>query len=181
MNIETERLLIRLFTMDDVFDMHDLFVLPEVMQPVGMAPAFTRIEESRERISRWIKKGIHHAIVLKGTDKVIGYIAIKPDSEDDREDTRELGFALNPQYQHHAYMTETVNAVIESLRSDGIHFVWACCFQDNLASKNLIERSGFVFQKSGEYFVETEQHTYQSLEYRMNLQVNGESKIENAP
>ena len=107
MNIETERLLIRPFTMDDVFDMHDLFVLPEVMQPVGMAPAFTKIEESRERISRWIKKGIHHA-----------------------------------------YMTETVNAVIESLRADGIHFVWACCFQDNLVSKNLIERCGFVLHKN---------------------------------
>lgn len=169
MSIETKRLLIRPFLMDDVFDMHDLFILSEVMQPVGMAPAFTKIEDSRERISRWIKKGIHHAIVLKGTNKVIGYIAIKPDSEDSREDSRELGFALNPQYQHQAYMTETVNAVIEYLRVDGIRFVWACCFKDNLVSKNLIERCGFEFQNSGEYFVETEQHTYQSLEFRMRL------------
>ncbi|RDU24593.1 GNAT family N-acetyltransferase [Anaerosacchariphilus polymeriproducens] len=173
MIIETERLLIRPFIMDDVFDMHDLFILSDVMQPVGMAPAFKKIEESRERISRWIKKGIHHAIVLKGTDKVIGYIVIKPDSEDDCKDTRELGFAINPKYQHHAYMTETVKAVTEYLRVEGIRFVWACCFKDNLSSKNLIERCGFEFQNSGEYFVETEQHTYQSLEFRMDLQING--------
>ncbi len=175
MNIETERLLVRPFTMADVSDMHDLFVLSEVMQPVGMAPAFTKIEDSRERISRWIKKEIHHAIVLKEIGKVIGYIVIKPDSEDNREDSRELGFALNPQYQHQAYMTETVNAVIAYLRVEGIRFVWACCFKDNLASKNLIERCGFAFQNSGEYFVETEQHTYQSLEFRMNLQTNKEA------
>lgn len=170
MRFETERLLIRPFIMDDVYDMHDLFVLYDVMQPVGMAPALTKINDSRERISRWIQRGIHHAIVLKGMNKVIGYIAIKPDSEEKREDTRELGFALNPKYQHQAYMSETINAVIEYLRINGICFVWACCFKDNVSSQKLIERCGFTFQNTGEYFAQTELRVYQSLEYRMNLQ-----------
>ncbi len=169
MNIETERLLIRPFTMEDVPDMHELFVLSEVMQPVGMAPAFTKMEESSDRISKWILFGLHHAIVLKENSKVIGYIVIKSDSEEAREDTRELGFALNPEYQHQAYMTETVKAVITNLQATGIHNVWACCFKENLSSKRLIEGCGFAFQNSGEYFAETEQHTYQSFEYKMEL------------
>lgn len=176
MNIEAEQLIIRPFIVDDIFDMHDLFVLSEVMRTVGMAPAFTKIEESRERISRWITNGMHHAIALKGTGKVIGYIVIKPDSEENREDTRELGFALNPKYQHQAYMTETVKAVIKYMRVEGIRFVWACCFKDNLSSKRLIERCGFEFQNTGEYFVETEHRTYESLEFRMDIQINEKSK-----
>lgn len=169
LEFETERLIIRPLTMDAVCEMHDMFVLTELMQPLGMAPAFTRIEESKERLINWIVKEFHYTIILKEIDKVIGYIVIKPDLEEDREDTRELGFALNPNYQHQAYMTETVNAVIGHLREAGICYVWACCFKDNQSSKKLIERCGFEFQNYGEYFAETEQRTYQSLEYRIAL------------
>lgn len=158
--------------MDDLYDMHELFVQTEVMQPCGLAPAFTRIEESSDRVAMWITDGIHFAIILKETSMVIGYIAIKPDSEADRKDTRELGFALNQRYQHQGYMSETVKAVIEYLETKDIGFVWACCFKENIESKKIIERLGFEFQNSGEHFVETEQRSYESLEYRINIQKN---------
>ncbi len=170
MNIETERLYIRPFIMDDVYDMHELFVQTEVMQSVGLAPAFTTIEESSDRIAKWITYGTHFAIVLKETSIVIGYVAIKPDSEEGCKDTRELGFALNHKYQHQGFMTETIKSVIEYLEVKGITFVWACCFKENVESKNLIERLGFEFQNSAEHFVETEKRSYQSLEYRINIQ-----------
>ena len=169
MIIETKRLVIRPFTMDDVSDIHDLFVLPDVMRLVGMAPAHSSIRESEIRISRWIQHGLHHAVALKESGKVIGYIVIKPDSEEKREDTRELGFALKPEYQCRGYMTETVRAVVNQLKSEGVRFVWACCFVDNLPSRKLIERCGFEFQNNGAFFAEGELRTYQSLEYRIEL------------
>ncbi len=76
MNIETERLYIRRFSMDDVYDMHELFVQTEVMQPCGLAPTFTRIEESRDRVANWITYGIHFAIVLKETAMVTAILLL---------------------------------------------------------------------------------------------------------
>ena len=94
MNIDTKRLHIRPFTMNDTEGMHPLFTLTEVMQPVGMAPAHTSMDQTTERLNRWSCMGIHHAITLRESrdgvesERVIGYIVIKPDSEDKREDMR---------------------------------------------------------------------------------------------
>ncbi len=184
MNIDTKRLHIRPFTMNDANDMHALFTLIEVMQPLGMAPAHTSMDETKERLNRWISSGIHHAIALRErkddveSERAIGYIVIKPDSEDKREDTRELGFALHPGWQHRGYMTETVDAVLAYLQKQGIRYVWACCFEQNLSSKSLIERCGFSFQQKGSFFAEGEGITYPSLEYCMELTCNRGIKIE---
>ncbi len=169
MKLETRRLLIRPFTVADAEDAHAFFTLEEVMQPVGMAPVHTDMEQTMARLSRWAQHGMHHALALRETGVVIGYVVVKPDSEEDREDTRELGFALHPDYQHKGYMDEAVLAILDELRRAGIRFVWACCFKDNLPSKRFIQRAGFTFQQEGAYTAEGEGKTYPSLEYRMEL------------
>ena len=184
MNIDTKRLHIRPFIMNDAEDMHALFTLIEVMQPLDMAPAHTSMNQTTERLQRWIDSGIHQAIALREsiddteTERVIGYIAINPDSEENREDTRELGFALHPGWQHRGYMTETVDAVLAYLQKQGIRYIWACCFEQNLSSKSLIERCGFSFQQKGSFFAEGEGIAYPSLEYCMELTCNRGIKIE---
>ena len=169
MRLKTDRLTIRPLTMDDADDMHALFSIPEVMQPLGMAPAFVSMEQTRAQLQSWIDKGTHHAITLADCGTVVGYIAINPDSEQNRSDTRELGFALHPDYQRHGYMTEAILAVLDALREAGIRYVWACCFTDNIASKAVIERCGFPFIRKGGYTVESQRKTYSSLEYCMDL------------
>ena len=171
MYLKTARLIIRPFTSDDAEEMHSLFCLPQLMQPVGMAPALTEIEQTKERLSRWIDGGIHHAVVLADNNKVIGYIVINADSEEGRDDTRELGFALHPNSQRCGYMTETVKAVLDELRNNGIRFVWACCFKENHASEALIRRCGFIYQQDGEYTAKAEHKTYASREYRIDLHI----------
>lgn len=179
MDIKTKRLHIRPFTMDDAEDMHEIFSLTEVMQPVGMAPAHTSMEQTRKRLSGWISKEIHHAIALGGSEeKVIGYIVVNPDSEENRDDTKELGFALHPDWQQHGYMTEAVEAVLEYLQQQGIRYVWACCFEQNLPSRALIERCGFSFLQKGTYKAEGEGVVYSSLEYCMELGKNRGVRIE---
>lgn len=46
MRIETKRLVLRPFTVLDAADAHAFFTLEEVMQPVGMMPAFTSMAET---------------------------------------------------------------------------------------------------------------------------------------
>lgn len=169
MDIKTRRLIIRPFTLGDVDDMHALFCLPEVMRLVGMAPALSDVGQSLSRLRRWIQHGMHHAVVLVRSQKVIGYIVILPDTEEGRGDTRALGFALHPDYQRRGYMTEAVQEVLAALRHAKLRYVWACCFRENVASRALIERCGFVFQGAGNYWAESENRTYATMKYGMDL------------
>ncbi|MDE7262569.1 MAG: GNAT family N-acetyltransferase, partial [Oscillospiraceae bacterium] len=61
-----------------------------------------------------------------------------------------------------------IQVVLDSLFSKGIGYVWACCIQDNAASKNLIEKMGFAFMQEGVYFSESFQKEFPSYEYRMS-------------
>ena len=89
---ETERLVIRKFKTGDAPAAHILFTDDDAMRWLAMYPPLTSLEETEARISEWIHDEEHFAIEKKETGEFIGYIAINPDSEEDREDTRELGF-----------------------------------------------------------------------------------------
>ena len=170
MELHTADLLIRPFVPEDLEDVFSFCRLPQVMDPSGMAPAHTSMDQTRHELTRWIGGGRKFAIVLPSTGRVIGEISVNPDSEEGREDTRELGFVLHPDYQHRGYMTQTVLAILEQLKGRGIRYVWACCFVDNTPSKALIERCGFEFQQRGTYTVNATGQVHESLEYRMDLE-----------
>lgn len=171
MKLETQRLIIRPFERGDAQQAHAFFALPQVMGPLGLAPAHTTLAQTEDRLAAWIAHEYHSAVVLKDSGALIGYIAVNPDSEAHREDTRELGYALHPHYQGFGYMSEAVTETLRFLRREtDVKFVWACCFEGNPSSKALIERCGFEFQTKGEYFAQGEEKTYPSLEYRMQLE-----------
>ena len=60
-----------------------------------------------------------------------------------------------------------VHADSEEGRSD-ILYVWACCFQNNISSKNLIEKMGFKFMQEGKFYSESFKKEIPSYEYRMS-------------
>lgn len=75
-NIETERLILRCFLPEDALQIHPLFCDDEAMRLVGMYPAFTKLKQTQERIGRWAGNPRRLAIVLKNSNKVIGYMAV---------------------------------------------------------------------------------------------------------
>ncbi len=99
---------------------------------------------------------------------MIGYITIHDDSEEGRLDTKELGFALNNQYYRQGIMSEVICCVLGYLFSKDIFYVWACCFQNNFSSENLIEKIGFEFIREGVFFSENLNKEIPSYEYRMS-------------
>lgn len=168
MQIETERLLIRSFTEDDLNDMHEYCAQAEVSTNTGWA-AHTSLAESALFLSMWMKEGYRHAIVFKETGKVIGHIAIYPDSEENREDTCELGFALNRQYHRRGIMSEAVTAVLQYLfERMNKEYVWACCFQSNTSSSGLIRKCGFRYMGTGTYYSASLRTEFPSFEYRIS-------------
>lgn len=170
MQLYTKRLHIRPFLELDLYDIYEYCSQDEVGENAGWS-AHTSLSESAKILSDWISAGHKYAIALLDTGKVIGHISIHPDSDEARLDTRELGCALNLQYHRQGIMTEAITAVLEYLfNSQDIQFVWACCFQDNVASKGMIEKCGFHFMQEGVFFSASLDKEFPSYEYRITKQ-----------
>ena len=150
MNIVTSRLQLRPFTEQDLKDVFEYCSQKGVGEMAGWS-VHESIEQTEKILSDWVIQGRKLAIVWHESGKVIGHISIDEDSEEGRNDTREFGFVLNRDYHRQGIMSEAINAVLDYLFNHEISYVWACCFQDNLASKRMIEKCGFVFQQEGTY------------------------------
>lgn len=169
MNMElsdTVRVYLRNFCQQDLDDMYEFCSQPEI-ETVGWS-AHKSIDETKKVLEQWILNENIFAVVYKKENKVIGYIAIHEDSEEGRLDTKELGFALNNQYRRQGIMSEVIRCILDYLFSEDILYVWACCFQDNISSKNLIEKIGFAFMQEGVFFSESFKRELPSYEYRMS-------------
>lgn len=164
MVLETQKILLRPFKETDLEDLYEYSSQSEVCKMAGWKP-HTAIDESRQVLNNNIKNPNIFAIEYKENLKVIGYLAIHKDSENDREDTKELGFALNQNYQRRGIMTEVVHKILDYLFSGGIQHVYACCFQENIPSKKLIEKCGFIFEKEGTFYSPSLNKNFKSFEY----------------
>ena len=168
MYLETKRLYIRPFSIMDVQDVYEYCSQTEIGEFAGWC-MHNSVEETMEVLKKWVSEGFFNAIVLKDNDKVIGHINIGLDSEENREDTRELGCALNKQYHRQGIMTECMKETLNSLfGAEQIQYVWACCFQNNIASRRMIEKCGFIFQQEGIYNMESRALEIPSYEYRIS-------------
>lgn len=166
--LETERMIIRRFEAGDAVQAHRLFTDGETMRWVGLYPPHSTMEETEKRIRKWTEHDLHYALIKRDTRDFLGYIIVKPDSEENREDTRELGFAVRKDFRNSGYMSEAVRAVLKELEDEGITYVWACCFKGNEASEHLIRKLGFEFQKEGTFEAPNDR-VYESYEFRMTL------------
>jgi len=90
---DTVRVYLRNFCQQDLYDMNEFCSQPQI-ETVGWR-AHKSLDETKKVLEQWISNENIFAVVHKDNNKVIGYIAIREDSEEGRSDTRELGFALN--------------------------------------------------------------------------------------
>ena len=164
MFVETERTFLRNFTESDLQDVWEYSSQDGVGEAAGWLHHHT-IAETRAALAKDIQNRSKYAIILRKNKKVIGYLAVNEDSEDHRADTKELGCVLNRAYQRQGIMTEVIRAVLEELFSQEIAYVYACCFQENTASKHMIEKCGFSFEQEGTYYAKQLQKEFKSFEY----------------
>lgn len=162
--IETKRTILRNFQMEDLPSLHDYASVAGVGECAGWKHHET-IEETAGMLAQFLKNENAYAIVMKETQTVIGHITVHDDSEAGRADTKELGFVMNPVYQNLGIMTEGIEAILDRLFSKDICYVYACCFQENVASKRVIEKCGFQFEQEGEFFSESMSQLFASYEY----------------
>ena len=139
MHIETERMILRNFTENDLADLHEIFGDPIVMEHTE--PAYD-LAKTREFLTDFcIDKGKAFAAALKESGKVIGYVLFK---EFDEPEIYEVGWIFNKDYWGRGYAYEICSALISHAFEDmGLHKVCAHA-TDAVKSVGLMKKLGMV-------------------------------------
>ena len=134
MNIETARMVIRDFTINDINDMQDILGDAETMK--NCEPAYT-IEKTADFLQKFcIEKGGAVAAVHKETSKVIGYILFNEFGEG----VYEIGWFFNRAFWGQGFAYESCKAVIDyAFDKMNAHKVFAETI-DGIKSVNLMKK-----------------------------------------
>lgn len=149
MEIETERLTIRNFTVDDWKDLQEMIIQKESSEYAIYDHEWPTTEKEIKSITKWFASGNRFlAVCLKKTGKLIGFISLgNPNGEGNRE--FDLGFCFNFNYHGKGYATEGCKAVVRyafsELKAENVTCSTAAA---NSPSCNLLNRLGM--RKTGE-------------------------------
>lgn len=148
--INTDRLILRKFSIDDVEDMfYNWANDEEVAKYLSWSPHGT-IEVTKEVISEWIcayemSTVYNWAIELKATGKVIGSICVI--EINDKNCRCEVGYCISRAYWNKGIMTESLKAANRFLFSEvGINRIQAKHDTKNIASGKVMEKAGMKYE-----------------------------------
>ena len=139
-NLESERVYLRRFRVDDYNDVYEYLSLEEVVRYEPYSPM--SLEECKKETIQRSNSASFYAIILKSEEKLIGNIYFNQ-KQPYKYMTYELGYVLNPKYQLQGYATEAVHIILKhGFTKCNVHRVIANCNQNNLRSIRLLERVG---------------------------------------
>lgn len=149
--IETPRLILRPWTMDDLADLYEYASVPGVGEMAGWVH-HKDMAESETILKMFMERKKTLALVLKENGKAIGSLGIenvKAEPEiPEKLLGRELGYVLSKAYWGRGLMPEAVTAVMEYCFTV-LHYDYLTCahFVRNDQSRRVIEKSGFHYLK----------------------------------
>lgn len=149
--LETERLSLRKFVLDDAAFILELVNDPDWLRFIGDRKVHS-FEDARTYLQNgplamYDRSGFGlYAVTLKGDESPIGMCGlIKREGLDDVD----VGFAFLLPYRSHGYAYEAAAAVLAYGRREfGLKRIVAITSLDNEKSIRLLERLGFVFEKT---------------------------------
>lgn len=147
--LETPRLYLREFTIEDAQLLIDLNSNPNVIRYTGDGPVKDLAEAKRiltdiifpqykNKMGRW-------AVHLKSNDEFIGWCGLKFIAEDNEID---LGYRFFENHWRKGYASESAKAVLEyGVNTLNLKNIIARVAKDNVASINVIKKLGMVYLK----------------------------------
>ena len=148
--IETERLILRRYVVEDAEDMYKTWGSDPKVVTFMTWPMHADVSVSKKLLENWVSRyedGKTHnwGIILKGNDHVIGNIAVVERNEKTR--TYELGYCLGSTFWGRGIMPEALKAVIRYLfeNEKDLNRIMATHDVRN-------KKSGRVMQKAGMHF-----------------------------
>ena len=146
MKIETERLIIRKFEMNDYFDLFEMCSDPNTAYLAGWRP-HKDLNTSKNVVLNYMYSGETYAIILKEEDKLIGTVSLYKEVFRKDVGARELGFCLNKDYREKGYMTEAVGKILEyGFKHLDISYIFAYTMPNNLHSQAILEHYHFLYE-----------------------------------
>jgi RimJ/RimL family protein N-acetyltransferase len=146
--LETDRLILRRFTEDDVDNLYALDSDPAVMRYITGGPSTPRDEIERDYIPAYLAYYERYegygfwAAIEKATSGFLGWFHFRP-YKDDAPNEPELGYRLRRSAWGHGYATEGSRALIHKGFTDlGAQRVVAFAYGENIASRRVMEKSG---------------------------------------
>jgi RimJ/RimL family protein N-acetyltransferase len=146
--LETERLLLRRFTLDDVNLLVELDSDPEVMRYLTGGKATPRAEIETDILPWWLGYYERYegygfwAAIEKRTGAFLGWFHLRP-HEDDPPDEPELGYRLRKAAWGKGYATEGSRALIDKAFHElGARRVVASTMTVNRGSRRVMEKCG---------------------------------------
>jgi RimJ/RimL family protein N-acetyltransferase len=157
-SIETERLLLRPFTLEDTDDLFEMDSNPKVHQFLGNRP-MTSKSEARETIANILKQyetcGIGRlAICLKATEEFVGWSGLKYECNVRKEfNYYDLGYRLKEQFWGQGIATESAIATLNfGFKSLQLKTICAAADVNHTASNIILRKIGM--NKSGVFTFE---------------------------
>lgn len=148
--IETERLVLRLYTDRDEDNFVRLLTDPVVMRYVDKGPLSPDQAEVlwRKLMDKLYPKGVDTiwAVVTKDDGRFIGNASLRPRPE--RQKDWEIGYYLMPAEWGNGFATEIASRLVRyGFEVAGLKEVYATVDKENLASIHVLEKSGLEFYR----------------------------------
>jgi RimJ/RimL family protein N-acetyltransferase len=151
--LETERLVLRRFTDDDVDSLVELDSDPSVMRFITGGRTTPRSEVEQEVLpaflrhyARWPAWGFF-AAEDRASGVFMGWFHLRPGDEDS-DDEVELGYRLRRAAWGKGYATEGARALIDHAFRLGAQRVYATTMVANVASRRVLEKAGLRFVRN---------------------------------
>ena len=149
MLLETERLYLRKYTLDDV-EKNYLYSQEESRKKGIPNEVYEDIHDSRENVefilSTYEKIGFPYVyiVAIKDTDEYIGHVSLSEIPEG-----IEIGYAICEKHQGKGYATEIVKAYVAWAKNTlSLKKIYGIIYCDNSASRKVLEKAGFVYMKN---------------------------------
>lgn len=149
--LETERLRLRRFTIDDAGDMFDNWAADEMVTAYLCWAAHSALADSRKIIEEWLagyadKRQYLWCIEHKADQKAIGSIGVVARNPETL--IMDIGYCLSRRYWGRDLMPEALNSVVRYLFDRvGVPGLEARIDQRNTKSKRVLEKCGFRFDR----------------------------------
>ncbi len=140
MFISTPRLTLRPFSDDDQGEMIEMLT-NDIIKQTYMIPDFDSEEQVIQLFKRYQELSLKKDRFVVGIDldgKLIGFM----NDTGIKDDYIELGYVIAPKYHKKGYCTEALKAAIAYLFDQGFRTVAAAAFEDNIASRRVMEKAG---------------------------------------
>ena len=151
--IETERAILRQFTMDDLDDLAFVMANPQVMKYLEIDCRPLSREQTETAIANiilhWERHGFGRwAVICKEDRKLIGMAGFRS-----HEDIAELIYILDEPYWGKGLATEIAGAIIEcGFETCKFARIMAMTRPANMASRRVMDKLGMKFEKESEIY-----------------------------